>query len=187
MSRRKAKANESRAATPAPSDRTTDTPAGRDAGPSRRVFLWKTWLGLMGLAAVEAIWIVTDVLRPRRRAAADTGAVVVAGPLERFAPGSVTAFPVGRFYLIRLDDGGFLAVSRECTHLGCTVPWVDGDRRFVCPCHGSAFDMHGVVVTPPAPRPLDLLEVRIENRVVKVNTASLRRRVAFDASQVTYA
>jgi hypothetical protein len=43
------------------------------------------------------------------------------------------------------------------------------------------------VVNPPAPRALDLYEVRIENRVVKVNTANLRKRRAFEAAQVTRA
>jgi cytochrome b6-f complex iron-sulfur subunit len=151
---------------------------------SRRSFLWKTWLGLAAVAAAEVVWVVLDFVRPRK-VEADESAIVVAGPVDRFEPGSVTAFPLGRFYLARLDDGGFLAVSRECTHLGCTVPWVEAERQFVCPCHSSAFDIRGDVVNPPAPRALDLYEVRIENRVVKVNTASPERRAAFAASQVT--
>jgi cytochrome b6-f complex iron-sulfur subunit len=155
--------------------------------PSRRAFLWKTWLGLAGLAMVELIWVVVDFLRPRRRDVATSDAVIVAGPVDRFAPASVTAFPAGRFYLVRTEEGGFLAVSRECTHLGCTVPWSAEENKFVCPCHGSAFDLRGDVVNPPAPRALDLFEVRIENRVVKVNTANVRRRNTFDVQQVTWA
>ena len=37
--------------------------------------------------------------------------------VENFAPGSVTAFVSGRFYLARLEDGGFLALSR--TYMAC--------------------------------------------------------------------
>jgi cytochrome b6-f complex iron-sulfur subunit len=155
--------------------------------PSRRTFLWKVWLGLAVVALAEVVWVVVDFLKPRRSRAANDEAVVVAGPVERFESDSVTAFPEGKFYLVRLQSGGFLAVSRECTHLGCTVPWVDDEHRFVCPCHSSAFDIHGDVINAPAPRALDLYEVRIENRVVKVNTANLSRRRAYDASQVTYA
>ena len=87
--------------------------------------------------------------------------------------------------MARLKDGGFLAVSRECTHLGCTVPWVEEEHRFVCPCHSSAFDIRGEVINPPAPRALDLFEVRIENRIVKVNTANVERRSTFSSGQVT--
>jgi len=151
---------------------------------SRRSFLWKTWLGLAAVAAAEALWVIVDLLRPRA-AVADESSIVEAGPVDRFAPASVTAFPQGKFYLVRLEDGGFLAVSRECTHLGCTVPWIEKEQRFVCPCHSSAFDIRGDVLNPPAPRALDLYEVRIENRVVKVNTATVERRSTFAASQVT--
>jgi cytochrome b6-f complex iron-sulfur subunit len=157
----------------------------RGVGAPRRRFLWTAWLGLLGIMVAEGVWVLVDFLRPRRaRARTDEPGVVVAGAVEQFEPGSVTAFPQGRFYLVRLEDGGFLAVSRECTHLGCTVPWVADDNRFVCPCHSSAFDIRGDVVNPPA---LDLYEVRIENRVVKVNTANLRKRRAFEAAQVTRA
>ena len=168
------------AETPAPTERDdTQDPS------SRRTFLWKAWIGLASVAMAELVWVVVDFVRPRRARADAPDSVVIAGPVERFAPDSVTAFPEGKFYLVRLDDGGFLAVSRECTHLSCTVPWVDDERRFVCPCHSSAFDIRGDVVHPPAPRALDLYEVRIENRIVKVNTANLMKRRAFDVSQVT--
>jgi cytochrome b6-f complex iron-sulfur subunit len=104
--------------------------------------------------------------------------------VDRFAPGSVTAFPAGKFYLVRLDDGGFLALDRTCTHLGCTVPWRAEEGRFACPCHASTFDITGDVLGPPAPRPLDRYLVRIENDVVKVDLSHRVRRSAFNPSQV---
>jgi len=158
-------------------------PAG--ASPSRRAFLWKAWIGLATVAVAEVVWVALGFLRPRKPLEEEEAAVVTAGPVEGFPPDSVTAFPQGKFYLARLEDGGFLAVSRECTHLGCTVPWIEDEHRFVCPCHSSAFDIRGEVINPPAPRALDLLEVRIENRIVKVNTANVERRSAFNSGQVT--
>jgi cytochrome b6-f complex iron-sulfur subunit len=146
------------------------------------------WLLLGGVALVEAVWIVTDFLAPGRRrpTGGDDAAVIVAGPVEVFEPGSVTAFPAGRFYLARLDDGGFLALNRECTHLGCTVPWVGEEGRFVCPCHASSFDIRGQVLSPPAPRPLDLFAVRIENNIVKVDISRPIRRQSFSDNQVVW-
>ena len=150
----------------------------------RRRFLTRVWVAL-GLAAVaEAVWVVASFLRPRA-ATNDQSAVMEAGRLERFEAGSVTAFPAAKLYVVRLPDGGFLALHRECTHLGCTVPWDDAQRRFACPCHASSFDIAGRVVGPPAPRPLDFYPVRVENGVVKVDTARRTRRDTFDASQVT--
>jgi cytochrome b6-f complex iron-sulfur subunit len=160
--------------------------AGERAAPlsPRRRLLLRLW-GLLGLAALaEGAWILASFLRPRRGFAERDAGLVVAGPLDRFEPGSVSAFPAGKFYLVRLRDGGFLALHRECTHLGCTVPWVAEESRFACPCHASAFDITGQVLSPPAPRPLDLLPVRIENGIVKVDTRQRLRRTAFDPSQV---
>ena len=152
---------------------------------TRRGFLGKLWLWLGGLAILEGTWIATSILRPRKPATtADRDAIVVAGPVERFEAGSVTAFPNGKFYLTRIEDGGFLALSRRCTHLGCTVPWVGEEGRFVCPCHASSFDIRGEVLSPPAPRALDLHPVRIENGVVKVDTGTTLTRNVFEPSQV---
>jgi len=112
--------------------------------------------------------------------------VQIAGPVERFDPGSVTAFREGEFYLARLKDGGFLALHRKCSHLGCTVPWIKDEQRFVCPCHASAFDINGAVLDAPAPRALDLFAVRIENGIVKVDTTKPIRRSSFESDQVTW-
>ena len=87
-------------------------------------------------------------------------------------------------YLVRLADGGFLALHRQCTHLGCSVPWDEASGRFVCPCHSSVFDVRGDVLAPPAPRPLDVFAVRIENGIVKVDVSAPIRRSGFDGSQV---
>ena len=168
-------------------DRRDERPAPvEETATSRRSFLSRLWLGLGGLALAEYVWLMVEFLRPRSGPAEDAG-VLVAGPVEQFDLDSVTAFPAGRFYLTRLADGGFLAVSRECTHLGCTVPWMADEGRFVCPCHSSAYDIRGDVLSPPAPRALDIHPVRIENGIVKVDTGRTLKRRAFEASQVARA
>lgn len=160
----------------------------KEPSTGRRSFLWKLAWFLGGVMAVEYVVVALDFLRPRRpRRGGDDAGLVVAGPVDRFEPGSVTPFPKGKFYLARLDDGGFLAVSRECTHLGCTVPWNAERREFMCPCHASSFDITGRVLSPPAPRALDLHPVRIEANTVKVDTGTRIRRRSFDPSQVVHA
>ena len=155
---------------------------------SRRSFLAQAWWWLLGLAVVEYLVIAFDLLKPRRvRSDSTDRSIFVAGPVERFSPGTVTAFPRGRFYLARLADGGFLALSRRCTHLGCTVPWDDRAGKFVCPCHASSFDITGRVTGPPAPRALDIYPVRIENGVVKVDIGRLQKRRDFNPADVTRA
>ena len=111
---------------------------------------------------------------------------MIAGPVDRFEPNSVTAFREGKFYLARLDGGAFLALHRKCTHLGCTVPWIPDEERFACPCHASAFDIRGDVLSAPAPRALDLFPVRVENGIVKVDTTRLIRRSSYQPDQATW-
>jgi len=156
-------------------------------GASRRDYLKTAWKALGLVAAAEFTAVLVAFLWPRAKGEGDQRtAVVEAGPVAEFTPASVTAFPKGRFYLVRLADGGFLALSSRCTHLGCTVPWSEKTQTFPCPCHASAFDMTGNVLDPPAPRALDLFPVRIEAGVVKVDTRNRLQRQRFERFQVTY-
>ncbi len=158
------------------------------ADSSRRSFLTKLWIGLGLLALFQTAGVVVAYLRPHRMKTKDDKlqSIVRAGPVESFPLDSVTAFIKGKFYLARLNDGGFLALSRKCTHLGCTVMWYRQDKKFVCPCHSSEFDIRGEVLDPPAPRALDTYRVSIENNVVNVDLDKRIKRSSFDRSHVAY-
>lgn len=54
------------------------------------------------------------------------------------------------------------ALCAVCTHMGCVVPWVPAKGKFVCPCHASEYDKEGRVLRGPAPLPLQLEHVEIE-------------------------
>ena len=155
---------------------------------SRRSFFNKLWLVLGGLAFAEVIAVMFAFFRPRKTeiSADEEAAIITAGPVENFEPGTVSAFVAGKFYLARLEDGGFLAMSRRCTHLSCTVPWVSAENKFICPCHSSEFDIRGEVANPPAPRALDLYPINIRNNVLMVDTGKPRKRSVFAPDQVTY-
>ena len=155
---------------------------------TRRSFFNKLWLVLGGLAFAEIIVVMFAFFRPRKTELSedDKAAIITAGPVENFEPGTVSAFVAGKFYLARLEDGGFLAMSRRCTHLSCTVPWVSAENKFICPCHSSEFDIRGEVANPPAPRALDLYAIDIRNNVLRVDTGKLSKRSVFAQNQVTY-
>jgi cytochrome b6-f complex iron-sulfur subunit len=163
----------------APTDGTSST---------RRSLLTKLWVLLGIVALAELFSLVFAFFKPRKQriTTADRDAIIIAGPLESFLPGTVTAFVRGKFYLARLADGGFLALSRTCTHLGCTVPWVATENKFICPCHSSEFDITGEVISPPAPRALDIYQVTIENNVVEIDTSKRKKRSQFAAGQIVY-
>lgn len=153
---------------------------------SRRRFLSMGLASLSALALLEVGGASLMFMRPRQMEG-QFGAIIAAGAVDSFRPGSVTEFPDGRFFLIRAEDGGFLAVYNRCTHLGCTVSWQSEKNGFFCPCHASNFDQHGEVVNPPAPRPLDTLAIHIEEGQVLVDTGEIGTRDRFSTDQLVYA
>lgn len=78
------------------------------------------------------------------------------GSPDRYAPGSLTPIPEAHAILVRAP-GGFEAYSAVCPHLGCEVTPRDG--ALYCPCHGSRFDAHGVLLDGPAAASLRALRV----------------------------
>ncbi len=113
--------------------------------------------------------------------------VIDTGTVDEYPPGSVTHIPNGRFYLSRLEDGGFLAIYQRCTHLGCNVPWDQVQGKFICPCHNSQFTAKGDVLNPPAPRPMDLFPITIEGNQILVDTGVTIGRDRIEESAAVYA
>ena len=154
---------------------------------TRRAFLKKLRLGIGVAASAEFLWVFFSVLSPGKKTPQNENMdLTTVGKLDEIPNNSVIPVRSGHFYLSRLADGGVLAVSLRCPHLGCTVSWDAARNRFVCPCHSSEFAMNGNVINPPAPRALDYFPVVIENGVVKVNTNHPVKRKKFEQSQETY-
>ena len=65
-------------------------------------------------------------------------------------------------WIVRKSSQRISVYSPLCTHLGCAYRWEKKRSAFFCPCHASVFDIDGVVLSGPAPRPLDTLPIRIE-------------------------
>lgn len=153
-------------------------------GIDRRGFLVIAWgASLFGLFG-QAGGALFRFFRPRIEPGI-FGSKVVAGQVDEFQPGTVSHVPKGRFYVSRLEDGSFLALWHRCTHLGCTVPWREGEGQFNCPCHSSIFNTVGEVVSGPAPRPMDIFPVEIQDGQIMVDTGNPIQRDSYDPSQAT--
>jgi len=156
---------------------------------SRREFLDKLWKGLGIVAVVQFVAVFfgflfsgkseSETQKPKQ--------LFDAGDINSFQKKSVTIFRGGRFYLVRLADDGFLALSLRCTHLGCSINWEEDKQRFICPCHASAFEINGNVQNPPAPSALDYFPVVIQNGKVMVDIGTKLNRDRFSKEQAAYA
>lgn len=132
----------------------------------RRRFLRAGFAAIGVLAAAEVAAVFAPFLRVTR--VIGLGETISAGKkteiLARFAATNDTPilYPQHRFFLLRAP-GGIVAAYRKCTHLGCAVPYAPGEDRFHCPCHQSVYDKHtAVVISGPAPKPLQLFHIREE-------------------------
>lgn len=154
---------------------------------SRKEFINLAWGAAGALAVTELSFAGFKFLSPRPTVG-EFGGEFNLGAADQFPLGSVTPVESGRFYLVRLKEGGYLAVYRRCTHLGCAVPYDPSLGQFVCPCHGSAFTMDGDVLNQPAPRPLDLFTLSInEDGDIIVDTSSPIERDSTDTPAAIHA
>ena len=152
---------------------------------SRRDFLKTAWKGLGILAGIEFTGLTFFYLYDRK-IESDEKKIFKIGSPDEFPLNSVTAFRQGHFYLVRLNDGGFIALSLKCSHLGCSIIWVDETKQFICPCHSSKFDVTGKVISPPAPRALNYFPVFIKDGVLQIDLNDSNKRDDFQKSQLTY-
>jgi len=162
---------------------TVDTPVATPVPPravfTRRLFILGGFWTTISLAMVGLVGPSLDFFWPRNPAGA-AREVFVSPDLVPEPGDEPVPIVEGRFFLLNLEagttpngeetPGGLLALWRKCPHLGCTVPWrpdfnfLGRTGWFRCPCHGSTYTKEGgILVAGPAPRPLDLFEVQVQD------------------------
>ena len=132
-------------------------------GISRRDFMKMCAQGLLGLSGILGLAGLVRFLSyepdppPPQR--------FDIGPTSNYLINTRTVIKEIPAILIR-GQSDYSALSLVCQHLGCTVDSkVDG---FVCPCHGSRYDMAGQLLKGPSEKGLISLKVEItaDNRVI---------------------
>jgi Rieske Fe-S protein len=125
----------------------------------RRSFL-ETVLGGWSLLLVgTVVGGIVQYLLPRREGGAAHEMIPIGTVDELLRPGEARIIRLGKAPVMveRTATGQYKAFSARCTHLGCTIQFMDDklSPHFACNCHGSQFDMNGKNIAGPAPRPLD--------------------------------
>jgi cytochrome b6-f complex iron-sulfur subunit len=67
----------------------------------------------------------------------------------------------------RTAQNSFVALTAICTHQTCTITGF-ASNTYVCPCHGSTFDLNGRVLGGPAPSPLHEYTTQFANNVLTI-------------------
>lgn len=68
-------------------------------------------------------------------------------------------FIVEAEFIIFDNETGPIAVSRKCTHLGCKLNYHELEKKLICPCHKSIFDIYGKRLDGPAQKDLAVFQV----------------------------
>lgn len=123
---------------------------------------------------------------PRFKAGEFGGSFTLARNANDFAADAVPDLNSnGKFYTVRVptDVGtvnqpdqrsdAVIAIYQVCTHLGCLIPYIESENRFICPCHGSTFERNSDYVRGPAGRNLDQFAVEVDSDgIVIVDTGT---------------
>tara|TARA_Y100001968_G_scaffold271424_1_gene263034 strand:- start:809 stop:1336 length:528 start_codon:yes stop_codon:yes gene_type:complete len=149
----------------------------------RRQFMNLLTFGTVTGVALGALYPVANYFTPARAGGGGGGSSAkdeLGNPVT--ASGWLSSHPEGDRSLVQglKGDPTYLIVEGEeaitdyginaiCTHLGCVVPWNNGENKFKCPCHGSQYDSTGKVVRGPAPLSLALAHVSVEDDQVLVS------------------
>ncbi|AMV19717.1 ubiquinol-cytochrome c reductase iron-sulfur subunit [Planctomyces sp. SH-PL14] len=75
---------------------------------------------------------------------------------------------IGSVFLRKEENGSVSCFNSRCPHLGCTVNYKADEKKYICPCHDSAFSLDGTRSNEIPPRNLDSLEVKSKDGVLWV-------------------
>ena len=116
----------------------------------------------LGGFVVSVLYPVTRYVVPPPSSEAVTNAVTLNVAPGDVPPNSGRIFKFGSEpgILIRTPGGDLRAFSAVCTHLQCTVQYRDDLQQIWCACHNGHYDLNGVNIAGPPPRPLERYGVR---------------------------
>jgi cytochrome b6-f complex iron-sulfur subunit len=133
---------------------------GGPASPGRRRVLHS----LLGVSLVawlgSVIYPITRYLLPPKGDEIKVQSVKV-GNVKDFEKNSGNIFRIGNKpgILVRTSTGEFRAFIAICTHLQCTVQFKKDESAIWCACHNGRYNLQGINISGPPPRPLSPLVV----------------------------
>ena len=136
---------------------------------TRRSFVDVLLSTSLGATALSIIYPVIQFLIPPALSEAQQNNVIAATANE-LKPNSAKIFKFGSRpgILVRTSTGEFRAFTAICTHLNCTVQYRDDLQHIWCACHGGLFDLNGINVAGPPPRPLEQYDVNVSGNDIVV-------------------
>jgi Rieske Fe-S protein len=137
----------------------------------RRKFLdWLLGTSAAGLFLAIAYPVIRYVVPPAAGESAASSVTLDMGPGDLAAnSGQIFKFGSSPGLLIKTASGELRAFSASCTHLNCIVQYREDLGEIWCACHNGHFDLNGINVAGPPPRPLERYEVKVRGDKIVVD------------------
>jgi len=115
----------------------------------------------LGAFVVAVVYPIGRYIVPPTAAESAASSVTLSIAPADIAPGSGQIFKFGSSpgILVRTPAGELRAFSASCTHLDCIVQYREDLGHIWCACHNGHFDLNGLNISGPPPRPLDMYTV----------------------------
>ncbi len=138
---------------------------------SRRRFLnWLIGTSAACLAVAVFYPVIRYLIPPEAGESAASSVTLDVRP-DAVRPNSGQIFKFGNWpgILVRTSSGDLRAFSATCTHLNCIVQYREDLGHIWCACHNGHFDLTGVNVQGPPPRPLERYDVNVRGDQIVVS------------------
>jgi cytochrome b6-f complex iron-sulfur subunit len=142
------------------------------SAPGRRSFINYLLGTSLSATIVAIVYPIIEFLIPPSIAEAQENNVVAAS-LTELKPNTGKIFKFGSrpAILIQTASGELRAFTAICTHLNCTVQYRDDLQHIWCACHNGHYDLNGINIEGPPPRPLEQYVVNSKDGDVVVTKA----------------
>jgi Rieske Fe-S protein len=126
-------------------------------------------VGLLGWLG-SILYPIISYLKPPAIPKANINSIK-AGTASEFPVNSAQIIKFGRkpVILIKTESGDFKAFSAICTHLDCIVQYRKDLKQIWCACHNGHYDLRGINIAGPPPKPLEEFKVNIVNDEIIVS------------------
>lgn len=148
----------------------TNAPSGGTPVSRRRVIDWLLG-GTLGGLLIAVFYPVISYLVPPIGSESSVNSVTLDIKPSDLKDNSGQIFKFGNEpgLLLRTPTGEVRAFSAVCTHLGCIVQYEGADQDIWCACHNGHYNLHGLNVSGPPPKPLAEYAVNVRGNQIVVS------------------
>ncbi len=130
----------------------------------------------LGAWIALVLYPILAYMKPPEQSEASVTALKV-DTVDNFPARSGRVIPFGRkpALVLRASESldSFRAFYATCTHLDCTVSYRQDLNAIFCACHNGVYDLNGINISGPPPRPLTPLRV-----IIREDTIYISREIA---------